>query len=216
MEAGMKPRLGDAQMQEHPSCPLLGQLLLSSKAVMWEKLEQALSRQESSGEPLGNILTDMGAVSPEQLEHALRAQLRLRGRAAHGRAFLLVIDDDPEVGALLCEILEGAGYRVGVAENGAEAESSLMASDGVRPAAIVLDIGLPGAGGIELLTLIRDDPATCSIPVIVLTGLPDSEAQIRERGLAISEFLAKPVSARRLLEAVEDVLGQIPAAPATR
>ncbi len=193
-------------MPEHATCALLGQLLLAYGAITSEQLTLALERQEGRGEPLGEILTQMNAVEPEQIERALRAQSRLRGRPGHGRAFLLVVDDDPEIGALLGEILEGAGYRVGIAENTAEAGAAVMAPDGVRPTLILLDIGLPGPSGIDFLTLIRSDPRVSSTAVIVVTGQPQFETEIRARGLTISEFLCKPVPVRRLLEAVDKAL----------
>jgi CheY-like chemotaxis protein len=190
-------------MSEHQPCALLGQLLLASEIITAEELREALSRQESTGHRLGEILVDAGAVTPRQLERALRAQSRIRGRADAVRPYVLVVDDDTEVGAVVADILEGAGYRVGVAQNEGEALAAALATDPPRPAAMVLDLGLPDYGGIELLTVLRKTGQTQAIPVVVLTGRPDLEEEIRERGLAISAFLAKPVSARQLLEVVE-------------
>jgi CheY-like chemotaxis protein len=190
-------------MSEHQPCALLGQLLLASEIITAEELREALSRQESTGHRLGEILVDSGAVTPRQLERALRAQSRIRGRADAVRPYVLVVDDDTEVGAVVADILEGAGYRVGVAQNEGEALAAALATDPPTPAAMVLDLGLPDYGGIELLTVLRKTGQTQAIPVVVLTGRPDLEEEIRERGLAISAFLAKPVSARQLLEVVE-------------
>jgi CheY-like chemotaxis protein len=190
-------------MYEHHANELLGQLLLDSKTITPEVLGEALRRQESGGQLLGEVLLEMGAVAPPQLEQALRAQARLRGRAELDRPFVLVVDDDPEVGAVVGEILVGAGYRVGVAQNESEALAALLAPDPPRPAAVVLDLGLPQTGGIELLTMLRKMGGTQSLPVVVLTGRPDLQSKLTERGLAISACLAKPASARQLLAAVD-------------
>lgn len=190
-------------MNEYQPCALLGQLLLAGEIITAEELREALRRQESGGQRLGEVLVEMGAATPRQLERALRVQSRIRGRADAVRPYVLVVDDDPEVGAVVADILEGAGYRVGVAQNEAEALAAALATDPPKPAAIVLDLGLPEYGGIELLTVLRKTGATQFIPVVVLTGRPDLEEQIRDRGLAISAFLAKPVSARQLLEVVD-------------
>jgi len=189
-------------MSDEHATALLGQLLLNAEVITAEELREALRRQESSGHLLGDILVEMGAVAPRQLERALRAQARLRGRPDSTRSFILVVDDDPEVGAVVGDILEGAGYRVGVAQNEAEALAALMAP-GPVPSAVVLDLGLPQTGGIELLTMLRKMGGTQSLPVVVLTGRPDLESKLRERGLAISGLLAKPVAARQLLATVE-------------
>jgi CheY-like chemotaxis protein len=190
-------------MSDQNANALLGQLLLVSEAITPEELREALRRQESSGQRLGDVLQEMGAVAPRQLERALRAQARLRGRPDSDRAFILVVDDDPEVGAVVGDILQGAGYRVGVAQDEGEALAALLAPEPPGPAAIVLDLGLPQTGGIELLTMLRKMADTHSLPVVVLTGRPDLEENLRERGLSISAFLAKPVSARLLLQVVE-------------
>jgi|GEM_PF-1484384 len=190
-------------MIERQTCTLLGQLLLSAEIITAEELREAIHRQESSGQRLGDVLLDMGSITQRQLERLLRAQARLRGRPDEDRAFILVVDDDFEVGAVVGDILEGAGYRVGIAQNESEALAAVLASDQPSPAAVVLDLGLPEHGGIELLSILRKTGETASLPVIVLTGRPDLEPRIRERGLAISSFIAKPVSARQLLEVVE-------------
>jgi len=198
-------------MSEYQPCALIGQLLLAGEIITAEELREALRRQEASGQRLGEVLVEMGAATPRQLERALRAQSRIRGRPDAVRPYVLVVDDDPEVGAVVADILEGAGYRVGVAQNEAEALAAALATDPPKPASIVLDLGLPEYGGIELLTILRKNGETHSIPVVVLTGRPDLEEEIRERGLAISAFLAKPVSARQLLEVVEAAVQGSPA-----
>jgi CheY-like chemotaxis protein len=178
----------------------LGQLLIALGTVSSADLGEALGRQETIQEPLAKVLVEMELVHPDQLERAVRIQARLRGKENR--------DDDPEIGALLCEILEGAGYRVGVAESTMEAEVAALPPSELHPSLIVLDMGLPGTGGLGFLARLREEPTTRDIPVIVLTGNPDAEAEISGRGLAISEFLAKPVPARQLLESVRSVLAR--------
>jgi len=195
-------------MSQHESTALLGQLLLAAEIITAEELREGLRRQATTGQRLGDVLLEMGAVAPRQLERTLRVQARLRGRDDQSRSYVLVVDDDREVGAVVADILEGGGYRVGVAQNEAEALAAAVAPDPPKPAAIVLDLGLPEHGGIELLTVLRKTGETRSLPVVVLTGRPDLESSIRERGLAISAFLAKPVSARQLLEVVEAAIHQ--------
>ncbi|MFB3882232.1 MAG: response regulator [Armatimonadota bacterium] len=185
---------------------LLGQILLTSSVINEQQLSEALRRQQSTGELFTEVLLAMRAVTPEQLERALRCQARLRGRPEARHPFILVVDDDPEVGAVVGEILEGAGYRVGIAQNAAEALAALLAPDPPPPAALVLDLGLPQTSGVELLGMLREMSETRSLPVVILTGRPDLEPQLRGRGLAISAFLAKPTSARQLLGTVESAI----------
>lgn len=200
-------------MSEERNCALLGQLLLASGAITPEDLREALHQQRTAGKPLGETLLAMGALAPRQLERALQSQRRLRGKDSRSQVFILVIDDDPEIGALLADILEGAGHRVGVASDEAEAVAAIMAPDGERPSLIVLDLGLPKYGGIEFLTVLRKNGATTDIPVVVLTGRPDLEPEIAARGLEISQLLAKPVSARKLVGVVQAALEEARGTP---
>jgi len=194
---------------------LLGQLLVASGAITEEDLAEALRYQPASGKPLGQLLVDMGALAPRQLERALRVQSRLRGGPPSAGGLILVVDDDPEIGALLGEVLTGAGYRVGIAGDAEEALAAVMAVDGDRPALIVLDLGLPGQGGLELLAILRGSAPGARVPVIVLTGRPELESEILARELRVSRVLGKPVLARRLLEEVEAALREArPVAPA--
>jgi CheY-like chemotaxis protein len=180
---------------------LLSQLLLSRGLVTEAVLAEALQTHETTGEHLGQVLVSMGAVGASELELALRAQARLRGRPDSSQPHILVVDDDPEVSAVLGEILSGAGYSAGLAEDASEAMAAATASDSTRPALMVLDLGLPGVSGLTFLAELRD--RGYRLPVIVLAGSPDEDAHSRAKELEVLQVLAKPVSARALLEVVE-------------
>ena len=196
-------------MSEHEAGTTLGRILVTSGAITEDDLTEALRRQRLGGKQLGQILVEMGVLAPPQLERALHTQSRLRGGSSYAGSFILVIDDDAEIGALLGDILKGAGYRVGVAGDEAEASAIVAATDAYRPALIVLDLGLPGPGGISLLATLQQRDDTRGIPVIVLTGNPNLEPEISARGLFVHRFLVKPVPARRLLAEVESVLQEV-------
>ena len=193
-------------MERQHSGSLLGEVLLAAGAVTIEQLNEALERQTKSGGSLGQILIEMGTVDPVRLHQAIRTQARLRGRQDDGRTYILVVDDDPEVDAVVRDILEGAGYRVGIAQDGAEALAVVMSGEDTPPALVLLDVGLPGNNGVEILSRLRSLEAGSELPVVVVTGNPDWQAEIHDRGLAISDFLTKPVNVRQLLQAVESAL----------
>jgi len=204
-------------MEEHQPCPLLGRLLLASSAIQPQELQRALRREGETRKALRDILVETGALEPGQLDRALETQARLWGNPKSASAFVLLVDDDLEVGALVRDVLVGAGYRVGVAQNEAEAMAAVLASDGRCPDLLVLDLGLPGGGGIELLSDLRKSETTRDMRVVVLTGHAEMESDIRARGLEISEFLVKPVPVRELVAVVDAVLaGARPVAGPTR
>ena len=194
---------------ENGSYTLLGQLLLRCGLISEPDLEEGLRRQQISREPLGQILLATGALSQRDLELALRAQARLRGRGDQARVHLLVVDDDPEVGAVVGDILAGAGYSVGVAQTGDEALAAMAAADGAKPALIVLDLNMPGKSGLELLSLLQQLGGH-PVPVIVLTGRGDLEEEVRAQGAQVRAFLAKPTPARDLVKVVDAILSEAP------
>ena len=119
---------------------------------------------------------------------------------------LLVVDDEPEINKLVARIFEKRGYRVNAALDGAEALAS-VARD--RPDLIMLDLNLPKIDGWEVCRRLKSDPATRSIPIIMLTAAHANvdDAQIG-LGLGADEYVAKPFVKAVLLHNVERLLGR--------
>jgi CheY-like chemotaxis protein len=88
---------------------------------------------------------------------------------------LLVVDDSQTVLTFLQAVLEGAGYEVTTATDGADALSKLYQS---RPDLIVTDAVMPGMGGFDLLRAIRSDSSIESLPVIILTSSATQDAAV--------------------------------------
>ncbi|MBX6771987.1 MAG: response regulator [Chloroflexi bacterium] len=108
----------------------------------------------------------------------------------------LVVDDNADV-VLLFQRYLGGLFDVHEATSG---EQALQLARRLRPNVITLDVMMPSQDGWEVLQILKHDPATAAIPVIVCSV-------IRERELALSlgaaEFLAKPISAPELLAALQ-------------
>jgi DNA-binding response OmpR family regulator len=119
---------------------------------------------------------------------------------------LLVVDDEPEINKLVARIFEKRGYRVTSALDGAEA---LAAVKRQRPDLIMLDLNLPRIDGWEVCRQLKSDPATRSIPIIMLTAAHANvdDAQIG-LGLGADEYVAKPFVKAVLLHNVERLLGR--------
>ncbi len=107
---------------------------------------------------------------------------------------ILVIEDEPSSARLLQTYLTDAGYRVRVAPDG---ESGLAMGRAIKPAAIVLDILLPGIDGWEVLRQLKSDPALRDVPVIIATVVDE-----RGVGLALGavDYLVKPIDPGALLD----------------
>jgi signal transduction histidine kinase/ActR/RegA family two-component response regulator len=109
---------------------------------------------------------------------------------------VVVIDDDRRSVDLLTVYLEAVGLRVVSARDG---ERGVELVKGLHPGSVVLDILLPGLDGWQVLESLKADPATATIPVVVVSILDE-----RGKGLALgaAEYLVKPVSREEVLEAL--------------
>ena len=84
---------------------------------------------------------------------------------------VLVVEDDPGVAALLAEVLAGAGYAPTTTDS---ALGAAALARRLRPAVVLLDLGLPYRSGGALLGDLKADPATAGIPVLVVSALADA------------------------------------------
>lgn len=117
-------------------------------------------------------------------------------------AYILVVDDEPDIRTLVKEILEEEGYEVGVAENG---EAARRARRDRRPDLIMLDIWMQDVDGITLLREWSEGGAL-PCPVIVMSGHGTVETAVEATRLGAYDFIEKPISLAKLLLTVERAL----------
>jgi CheY-like chemotaxis protein len=116
-----------------------------------------------------------------------------RPAPADGRArTVLVIDDDATVRDLMTRYLERGGFTVLTAADGID---GLVRARELHPAAITLDVMMPGLDGWTVLAALKGDPALADIPVILVTIVDE-----KQRGYALGavEYMVKPVDRERL------------------
>ncbi|MFN3360126.1 MAG: response regulator [Pseudanabaenaceae cyanobacterium] len=114
---------------------------------------------------------------------------------------VLVIDDDPYVHDLLKRFLNKHGFAVKMAFNGLD---GIRLAREVMPSAITLDVVMPGMDGWNVLGILKADPKTCHIPVIMLTI---DGAKEKGYALGVNDFLTKPINRNRLLSALQKSCG---------
>jgi len=123
-------------------------------------------------------------------------------------AKILVVEDNPDSRELVVMVLAHAGYEVIEAANGPEALREAIRH---RPDLILMDLGLPGVQGDEVMSRIRSDTRIANIPVVVITAF-DRNAGAVKRAMAggANEVLFKPIDSKRLLNVARIFTNQAP------
>ena len=122
-------------------------------------------------------------------------------RPRGGKGLVLVIEDEPAIADVIRLNLSKAGYGVEVIDHG---DRALPAVRQFRPAAIVLDVGLPGLDGIEICRRLRADENWT--PVLFVTARDDEVDRIIALELGADDYVTKPFSPRELVARIGGVL----------
>jgi two-component system cell cycle response regulator len=122
---------------------------------------------------------------------------------ADHRGRVLVVDDEPLNVKLFKAKLATERYEVATASSGAEALAMVAEQ---APDLILLDIMMPGMDGYEVTRRLKADPATCHVPVILVTALTGTEDKNRGLEAGADEFLNKPVNTHELLARVKSMI----------
>ena len=122
---------------------------------------------------------------------------------------ILVVDDEPDALEILGFKLKEAGYVPLFAKDGARA---LTAAREERPALIVLDLMLPEVDGLEVCKILRRDPMTATIPILMLTAKASEMDRVLGLELGADDYVTKPFSPRELVLRIRKLLARVRAA----
>ena len=116
---------------------------------------------------------------------------------------ILIVDDEPLNVDYLEQELESLGFTTDTAANGLEALERVAAAP---PDLVLLDVMMPGMDGITALRVLKEDPETRLIPVVLMTALNSVEDRVRGIEAGADDFLSKPVDERELLARIRTAL----------
>ena len=125
---------------------------------------------------------------------------------------VLVVDDEPDIVALVAYHLAKSGYRVSTASNGQDA---LGLARQERPSIVVLDLMLPGLSGFDVPEQLRGDDTTRDVAVLMLTARREEPDRIRGLSLGADDYLTKPFSPQELVLRVGAILRRVGASAHT-
>jgi CheY-like chemotaxis protein/anti-sigma regulatory factor (Ser/Thr protein kinase) len=123
-------------------------------------------------------------------------------RTADRQPRIMVVDDEANIRELLTQEFTEAGYQVTTASNGREALARVRAD---RPDLIVLDVMMPEMNGFDVAAVLKNDPATMDIPIIILSIVQDRERGFR---IGVDRYLTKPINTDLLFNDVGALLEQ--------
>ena len=132
---------------------------------------------------------------------------------------VLIVEDEPDIAALIAYQLTREGFGVETVGTGAEALRSVRRD---APDLIVLDRMLPEVSGDEVLKTLRGHPETTNVPVLMVTARREQEDRIEGLEMGADDYLTKPFSPRELVLRVQSLLrraegaGNTPAGPILR
>jgi DNA-binding response OmpR family regulator len=131
-------------------------------------------------------------------EQMAQSAIQLQG----SNSTILVVDDDDSIRSLLHQELSDAGYLIEEATNGKQALEMVRKN---KPDLIILDVMMPEMNGFDVAAVLKNDPTTMDIPIIVLSIVQDKTRGFR---IGVDRYLTKPIDTGKLFEEVGALLGQ--------
>jgi signal transduction histidine kinase/CheY-like chemotaxis protein len=133
----------------------------------------------------------------------LREQMAFSKLKTDGKnATILVVDDDDSIRSLLQQELSDVGYLIEEARDGKMALECIRKN---RPDLIILDVMMPEINGFDVAAILKNDPQTMDIPIIILSIVQDKARGFR---IGVDRYLTKPIDTTKLFEEVESLLEQ--------
>jgi len=123
---------------------------------------------------------------------------------------VLIVEDEPDIRELVVHHLKREGYQVSAASSGEEALRQVHAAP---PDLVILDLMMPAMDGLEVCRRLRQDPATTSLPIVMLTAKGEEVDRVLGLEIGADDYVVKPFSPKELLARVRAVLRRSRPAP---
>ncbi|HSD16254.1 MAG TPA: response regulator [Thermomonas sp.] len=116
---------------------------------------------------------------------------------------ILIVDDQRDLAGLMADMLGDAGYATRIADNGHDALADIQADP---PDLLVLDVHMPGLDGFEVATMLKADPRTATIPIIMVSAQDGRGSRMIGLECGAEDYLSKPVDQAELIAKIRNLL----------
>lgn len=116
---------------------------------------------------------------------------------------ILIVDDQPELAGMMADMLNDAGYTTRIFDNGHEAIAEIHADP---PDLLLLDVNMPGLDGFEVAALLKADPSTATIPIIMVSAQDGRGSRVIGLESGAEDYLSKPVDQAELIAKIRNIL----------
>ena len=116
---------------------------------------------------------------------------------------ILIVDDESHLSQMMADLLTNAGYETRTANSGRDALDQVHSD---RPDLVLLDVDMPELDGFEVASILKSDPATATIPLIIVSAHDGRGARLIGLESGAEDYLSKPVDTAELLAKIRNLL----------